>query len=60
MSREELKREWGLEVILRCGCRDVPAHFMDGRVPRCPVCGDRVTMLFGDNWEKILEKYPRD
>jgi hypothetical protein len=31
---------------------------MDGRVPRCPVCGHKVEILFGENWEQIKEKYP--
>jgi hypothetical protein len=50
---------WGLEVILRCECGDIPSHFMDGRVPLCPVCSQRVELLFGDNWEQIKEKYLR-
>jgi hypothetical protein len=59
MNRDEMKRNWGLEVMYRCPCGDVPSHFMDGRVPRCPVCGEKVTILFGDNWEAIREKYPQ-
>jgi len=59
MSRDDLKRDWGLEVILRCGCGDIPSHHMDGRVPRCPKCRQNVEVLYGENWEKIREKYPR-
>jgi hypothetical protein len=60
MNREEMKRNWGLEVIYRCPCGDVPSHFMDGKVPHCPVCREIVNVLFGDNWEEIRKKYPRD
>jgi hypothetical protein len=59
MSREELKRQYGLEVMYRCPCGDVPSHFIDGRVPRCPVCREKVEVLFGEDWEQIKEKYPR-
>lgn len=59
MSRESMKNEWGLEVMYRCPCGDIPSHWMDGRVPRCPVCGHKVEILFGKDWEEIREKYPR-
>lgn len=59
MTRKELIDNWGLEVILRCPCGDAPSHFMDGRVPRCPVCREKMEMLHGENWEAIKEKYPR-
>lgn len=57
--REQLIKEYGMEVILRCECVDIPSHFMEGRAPTCPRCGKRTEILFGENWEDIRKKYPR-
>jgi len=59
MSRESLIAQYGIEIILRCECKDIPSHYMDGRAPTCPTCKRMTMVLFGANWEDVLEKYPR-
>jgi hypothetical protein len=38
MSRQELVRQYGVEIVLKCSCGEVPSHFMEGHTPRCPLC----------------------
>lgn len=55
MTRKELTMYWGMEVILRCDCGDVRSHRMDGKAPTCPKCRKKTEILYGANWETILE-----
>lgn len=59
MSRDLLSRQYGPEIVLRCGCRDIASHLMDGRTPKCPNCGGKTTILFGDSWEQIKQENKR-
>lgn len=53
VNRQELKYQYGQEVILLCSCSAHRSHLMDGREPRCPRCGDRTKFLLGDSYEEI-------
>lgn len=52
MTRDDMVRQWGPEVILRC-CRDWPAHLFTvtlyGGTGRCGDCGQTPTLITLDD-----------
>lgn len=50
-AKDNLIRNWGPEVVLRCSCGDKPSHSMWGQYGsgNCPVCDEKCQM-FAHEW----------
>jgi hypothetical protein len=59
MSREDLIRKWGPEVILRC-CRYFPSHeYLSYKPSKCLICGN-VQEVIHKNFDDAITGYLKE
>lgn len=55
-AKQRLMRTWGLEIVLRCKCGDIPSHSMMGQYgnARCPQCRQTCEVI-DHEWGEVID-----